>query len=422
MAPDRGSVTPPVGVRDLGPAAAGPVFSVQRALIDVMRRHGFERVMTPSFDAVEALASSDEGRRRLFRFVDPESGQVVALRDDVTPQVARLVATRLGPDNAPYRLCYSARVYRRRSHFGIAPRELIQAGAELIGVAGAAADLEVLELAVRCVEALELSDQLTFSLGHSQVLRELLSSVAVELGPSIADTARLACRRRAVPAIMELLAARPALARAFEVVLMGDTTQVNAAIAPVCPRAAAALSGLEQLANRAKERLPGVRWTLDLAAERGLAYYTGVSFMSLMDGVGRPLLSGGRYDDLVGRFGADMPAVGFMVDEQAVLEALAVGGRAVESGQHDVLVVPRGGDEGALVDALRRADGALSVVRSVAPERWCELGEVALLARLKRRRFRLLVFVDPEGFQLVQASGPRQHLRAVVDVVSAARH
>lgn len=421
---------PPSGVRDLGPSAAASVFSVQRALLDVMRRHGFERVMTPSFDVVEALTiDGREPSHGLFRFVDPESGGVVALRDDVTPQVARLVATRLDAADAPFRLCYSARVYRRRSHFGIAPRELIQAGAELIGAGGLGADLQILEVAVRCLQALELSGDAatTFSLAHTGVLRGLLVAVADELGNEVAANVERLCRRRSLVAVSEALAAQPLMAATFRAVLLGDIAAAEASIHQVSPASGEALEALKTLSEAARERLPQVRWCLDLAADRGFDYYTGMSFMGLMDGVGRPLLSGGRYDDLVGRFGPEMPAVGFVVDEQAVLEGLARCGRSTVIGTLDVLVVERGhaaGEGNAAVDRLidmLRSDGggAHSVVRSISPQRWGALQPEALNERLAARRFRSVVFVDPEGFELVERDGQRRLLRTLDEVVHA---
>ena len=415
MARDRNTrhtpMPPPPGLRDLGPAAAYPIYAVQIRLMRIMERHGYERVMTPSFDDVMALAPTDEPAQGLFRFADPATGRIVALRNDITPQVARLVATRLPPEDAPFRLCYSARVYRQRSRFGIAPRELIQAGAELIGASGLEADLEILELAARCAESLELGGRITFSLGHSMVLTELLSVVADHCGAATAIEVAHACQRRAVPRVQNLLVGHADLSRAFVTVLLGHTEEASSAVGVVSETAALALAELEALGRAATRRMPDVKWTLDMAADRGFAYYTGFSFMGLIDGPGRPLVSGGRYDDLVGRFGGEMDAAGFMFDEQAVLDALSRDGWSEKPPERDLLIVDRHGQDDrtcSLVNRLREGDNRPRiVVRSLASYRWLELEPDELVTRMRQRRFRRLVFVDRDGYELIDASSTR---------------
>ena len=166
---------------------------------------------------------------------------------------------------------------------------------------------------------------------------------------------------------------------------------------------------------------PELRLVVDLAAERGLDYYTGISFQGLAEGVGRPLLSGGRYDGLLGRYGCDLPAVGFAIDEQAVLEALVLRGIAPELPPRDVLVVGDGAEASALTTTLRGLDEPTSIVRSISPSSWRDLDDDALATRLQERGFRLAVFVDAEALFLVVAEHGRRVPATLDDVLDRAR-
>ncbi len=129
----------PAGMRDLLPEEAAARRAVARAFLGHAELFGYEQVIPPVFEYAHTiergLGTLDP--REIVRFVEPETGEVVALRPDVTPQIARLVATRLPHMTPPYRLAYDATVLRRR----VAPararthRQIAQLGVELIGVA-----------------------------------------------------------------------------------------------------------------------------------------------------------------------------------------------------------------------------------------------------------------------------------------------
>ncbi len=387
----------PTGVRDLAPAAAHEVFTVQRTLLEILERHGYHRVMTPSFDTAEGARAYRVAEGGLFQLLDPETGEVLALRADVTPQVARLVATQLDPADAPFRLCYGAQVFRPRAHHGISPREIHQAGAELVGEPGAEADVELLGLALSCLEALGLRG-VALTVGHPGILNGLLAAARDHAGAEVAARVAACCRLRdRSGAVRALAGTGPALARAFEQVLLGvgELDEV-APIAEALPSGAAraAWDELRGTLRLARECLPDARLVVDLAAERGLDYYTGLSFQGIAPGAGRALLSGGRYDDLLARYGRDLPAVGFAVDEEAVLEALVAQGVQPRLPPRDVLVVGRGAAAARLAGELRALPAAVSVVVSLHEENWRELPPAALADRMARRRFRLVVFVD----------------------------
>ena len=169
----------PTGMRDHAPEAASARQRIVDGLLTTFERRGFARVITPAFEYedVLALGLGDAARAATFRFVEPSSGEVVALRPDITPQIARLIATRWRDQPGPVRLCYEGTVVRlERGARG--QRELMQAGVELAGVAGPDGDVEAIGLAVEALAAIGLPRP-TIDLGHLGLAREVLSALAL---------------------------------------------------------------------------------------------------------------------------------------------------------------------------------------------------------------------------------------------------
>ena len=133
-------------MRDLLPEEAAARRTLARQVIEVVARHGYALVTLPVFEFAEVL---ERGLGTLdpadvLRFVEPESGEVAALRPDMTPQIARVIATRLRDRPPPVRLAYEGTVVRRRSGRARKHRQIPQVGVELAGVAGPEGDVELL--------------------------------------------------------------------------------------------------------------------------------------------------------------------------------------------------------------------------------------------------------------------------------------
>src|SRR5262249_54752677 len=167
----------PVGVRDFLPDAAARRRTIAEALVAEFERWGYDRIITPAFEYLDVLQRGlGEGvRAAVLRFVEPATGEVVALRPDITPQVARIAATRLAGARAPIRLCSEGSVLRLASG-ARGQRELIQAGVELIDAPSPTGDAEVLALAAGALRAAELDDA-TVEVGHIALLRGALAAV-----------------------------------------------------------------------------------------------------------------------------------------------------------------------------------------------------------------------------------------------------
>jgi ATP phosphoribosyltransferase regulatory subunit len=319
----------PAGMRDYAPEAAAARRRIVDALLGVFERRGFARVITPAFEYedVLALGLGDAARAATVRFVEPSSGQVVALRPDITPQIARLIATRFRNHKGPVRLSYEGTVVRlARAAKG--QRELIQAGVELAGLPGPTGDAEMIALAVEALAAVGLVRP-TIDLGHLGLAREVLA--ALELPPPALEAARRAIAKRDRGGLDDALRAakgsKPAIAFARLLPESSGGTEVLEAAAKKAPNAGVrrALKELGAIVAAVRALSVEARLHVDLGEVRGFDYYTGVRFQAFVPGAPDAVVMGGRYDDLLGRYGRPSPAVGFAVDVDAVVGTLELG-------------------------------------------------------------------------------------------------
>ncbi len=281
-----------------------------------------ETPVVERLDALEAAAGSLEGTA--FRLVDLD-GRLLALRPDVTVPIARLVASRLAGQPGPFRLRYSADVFREHESLRGQSRQFTQVGVELVGAAGPAADAEVVAL---LVEALRASGLAGFSVA--------IGTVAVLQGIVDAAGASAAWGREVLSAahdrnLVELdrLASAPGVstdaARALRAVprIRGGREAIAA-----CREAAAgcgceaALDDLE--ATLALLEAAGVAdsVTVDFSVMRSFDYYTGLVVEAYVPGLGVSLGGGGRYDGVLAAFDAPMPAAGFALGLERLSIAL----------------------------------------------------------------------------------------------------
>jgi ATP phosphoribosyltransferase regulatory subunit len=269
-----------------------------------------------------------------MKFVEPGSGEVVAIRPDITPQIARLYAARPDALPSPARLCYDGPVLRAREARAGRPREVYQAGVEMLGAGGPAADAEMLVVLSRALESVGLAGA-QVEVGHARFAGAVIEgsrlpeAVRAEAWDALArkDEAALAALARWGGGAPAVRAALPALAT-----LYGDGALARArAIARAVPASAQALAEVEAALRIARRRRAGP-FAVDLGEARGLGYYTGITFAGYAPGAGSSVAAGGRYDALLARFGRPGPAIGFAVDLEFATQALERAGAASRRG------------------------------------------------------------------------------------------
>jgi ATP phosphoribosyltransferase regulatory subunit len=331
----------PSGVRDLLPRAAARRRALAERVMSVFESWGYARIVTPVFECADVLERGlgHDARAAAIRFVEPGTGEIVALRPDITPQVARLVATRMADTEGPLRLCYEGAVTRLAGELG--QREVLQAGIELVDAPEPEGDAEVLAVAAAALSATRLPEA-RLDIGHVAPARHVLSQVegghgAVGRGAVREDDARarlagaLARKDRAGVRAAARVLPEPTAALAEALVTLWGPAEATLARAgqlawPDDVRAALdrlqrVLAAFSQLAHP-----PAPAVTIDLGDLRGFDYYTGVRFAGYAGGAPDAVLRGGRYDALIERYGRDAHATGFAIDLESVAEAQRVVG------------------------------------------------------------------------------------------------
>jgi ATP phosphoribosyltransferase regulatory subunit len=328
----------PPGTRDVLPAEMRELRRMQGALATVFERFGYGEVATPTIEYDEVLARGDErGAPSAYRFFDTD-GELLAMRTDMTIPIARLVATRLGAGDPPFRLAYFANAYRAVRPQRGQMREFSQAGVELVGADAPDGTAEVIEVLSASLDAVGLT-RAVIGLGDADLYRQLLAEL--EVGEE--DRER----------ILGLLATHDLVGLKYEVDALGLDAGARETLLrlPNLRGGSEVLEEARQLGGaaveRATERLSatfraaeargvGPRINLDLGLLRDLGYYTGAILEVYDPALGHVLGGGGRYDELMGRFGRPLPAAGFALYlervhiAQAEEERLATAGGRVE--------------------------------------------------------------------------------------------
>ena len=310
------AATPP-GALDLTGDAARRRRALQRGAVAVLEGAGYEELLPPTFEYEDTFlrAGGTGVAERLLRFPDRD-GRVLALRYDFTSSVARIAATTFAGAGLPLRLSYSGRVYRQDPERGGRPRETLQVGAELLGDGSLEADVEIVRLTIELIRAAGLGD-FQVNLGHVGVLAPGLAALEEPLRAQVRRWIDRKDRGGLTRALAGHTGDAATLLHLPFVIGRRDALETALGATP-----APAVGGLRHLlalddALGAGERSHVV---YDLGEVRGLDYYTGVHFEVFVSGTGRAAGAGGRYDELMGRFGRPMPAVGVSIDLDAIAE------------------------------------------------------------------------------------------------------
>lgn len=360
---DREGLQPglPKGVRYYPPPEAGRKRDLESQLLDVFLRWGFQEIVTPTLDYYETLdrGLGHQNLRDLFKVIGRDTGELLTLRSDITPQIAHLAATSLKTRPLPIRLCYAGRIYRYAQSQGRIQQEFHQSGIELIGLESLEADAEVIAVAVESLRLCGLKD-FSLILTHMGFLRDFLNRI--DTSPEWVAAYREALARKDL-STLERLVKRLSISPKIRSALLQAPNWVGGpevldVVCKAMPSRATRVA-MDEL-TKVLEMLDvyGVAndVTFDLSEVRGFNYYTGTVFEVFSPNAGFSICSGGRYDDLIGRFGSPVPATGFAVDVGGLLETIKEqeGGRFSPSGP-DVL----------LIDFSKRKERVLSLARKL---------------------------------------------------------
>ena len=401
----------PRGVADYLPARAAAIASIEGQLLRVAGQWGFQRIIPPALEFEEVLASGmGEGlRSRTFRFDDWQSGRMLAIPPDITPQIARIVATRLRGRPLPHRICYSGRVLRHAELQSGRSREIFQAGVELIGLDSPEADAEMVAMAVELMQGIGIAE-FTVDLGQVAFCRGVFEASGLTSEPL--QQMQAAVARKDSSAVAELLAAHPVPEQSRQELLalprlFGGREVLEDALRVVKNEVSCrALHNLHEVV--AILELHGVTryLTIDLGETRGLDYHTGLTFEGFAPGIGEALFSGGRYDDLTARYGLPAAATGFTCNILPLLQAIEGCRGTLDAPGRDILLFNQRDDrQEALAVARKLRQQGFSVARDIIRR---DFESSLQYARQTGIRCMLVIDKPETGCLLVRSSDGKQ--------------
>lgn len=306
----------PEYIQDMLPDEAWRIEAMRSKVIELLRLSGYQLVSPPMLEYAESLLINDSHDMdvRTFKLVDQLSGRTMALRADITPQVARIDAHLLNCKGVT-RLCYAGSVLHTQPAGLMRTREPLQIGAELYGHGGMESDLEVQRLLLQALALIGV-EGVHLDLGHVAVFRSLVVSAAIDAELE----ARLftALQLKDVPALRDLVSTLPAQVQTSLLALpqlYGSTADVLTRARNLLPSNAAVQAALNELEQAATQLGPLAHSIgIDLAELRGYHYHSGMVFAAYHAGSHDAIALGGRYDELGKSFGRARPATGFSMD------------------------------------------------------------------------------------------------------------
>ncbi len=317
----KASLGLPSGFRDLLGGETRKRRTIENTLAGIFELKGYTEVRPSAVEYFDVYTRGKQSvRDRVFRFLDRDDN-LLALRADFTPSIARIVTSRGSTLTLPARAWYAGSVFRKSNSRRGLPQELWQVGAELIGVNSVEHDAEILDLMLECLKALRLGN-LQLHLSHAGVFRGIAGQLRLDREGRQAvtseidrkDSRGLASRLRTlgvapdvqaqIHALTGCVGDRDALSRARDTITNEESRRAIDALLALG-------SGLD-------------RWhgdlLYDLTEVDEMEYYTGVMFTIFSPRLRSELGKGGRYDALLGDFGKDLPAVGFSLSLDGLAE------------------------------------------------------------------------------------------------------
>lgn len=310
-----------IGLEDAFGVRAAALRGLQSKLLKLFDSAGYGEVIPPLLERPEILKTG-AGKflaDQTMVFSDPADAGLLAVRSDITPQIARIAATRLLSKDE-LRLCYSGQVVLARPESRRGSRQQWQTGVECLGIPSPAGDIEVMRLAAQCMQAAGFKAPV-LQLGHVGLLKSLVGGCHVSLDRW---TKRLARRS---PDDMAALVSESDLSDVCRDALFAmasghaDLAWMKGQMGRINDEFDAAAEELIHLVAQLEKELSNVSLQLDAAVMPRFLYHSGVVFAGFAEGVPYALLYGGRYDAMMAAHGRDMPATGFSFDLWAWLDS-----------------------------------------------------------------------------------------------------
>lgn len=337
----------------------------QEMLLSTFFQWGYKEVVTPVFEYLDILSAGLSNRllEKSYKFTDRESGKLMLLRPDITPQVARMAAGILSDEPKPLRLCYYGNVFRyQESHAG-REREMFQVGCELAGPSSPEADAEIIAVVCDAVRGIGIKD-FKIVIGHGGYLYGIIAYLRDSFGQSFTPENEQSLQEAIgkkdgdlISSILDMAGIKDQIKKRLLQIpdLFGGEEIFDKASIIAKNRASSdAIENLQQIysilcLHQLKDYI-----LFDLCDIRGIDYYTGMFFEIFSPGMAYPVGRGGRYDNLIGKFGHPCPSTGFAINIESIIMAREKQGRFTVDNEINFLITGRKKDKKIIIDLARK--------------------------------------------------------------------
>lgn len=375
----------PEGTRDLLFDECIAKRIIEERIRNIFTGYGYSEVVTPGLEFYDVFNGKVRyfPQETMYKLVDGKNRMMV-LRPDSTMPIARLVATRLREEPLPLKLFYNQSIFMVNPKNSGRDDEFAQSGIEILGGSSRAADLEALVIAVQALSACDdrNEDNFRLEIGESSIFRLLVEELGVN--EDECENIRHLIETKNYPALNEALSAYSGAAaealRALPTLFGGGEVFARAEKHMITPELKEKLASLRETCESLNAAgISEIKVDLGLVHKKN--YYTGIIFRGYVEGYGLPVLSGGRYDTLLGDFGRSVPAVGFAINVEAAAKVL------LKSSDTELSVPPEAivyAESGAEVEGLKHCAALIREGRTVFNSVFDTEAEAVSYARSRR--------------------------------------
>ncbi len=316
----------PEGVRDIYGTECSDRLLVKEKIHGKMKSFGYQDIDTPTFEFFDVFAEeiNASAAKELYKFFDKE-GNTLVLRPDFTPQIARCASKVMLEGDDPVRVVYQGKSFLNTSNLQGKLKETDNIGVELYGETSVYADAEMIALLIESLKTSGLTD-FQVSIGDADYYKGLCEEAGIDeeteemVREQILQKNYFAAEnimtQRQVPDKYKDLIVR------FSEFIGSDEALLKAKAQVSNERSLAAISRLQRLYQVLEAYGAAEYVSFDLGMLSKFNYYTGVIFSAYTYGVGDAIAKGGRYDSLLGKYGKDAPAIGFVIIVDDLMSAL----------------------------------------------------------------------------------------------------
>ena len=313
------NISLPLGIKDYSLHTIKKLDYVKEIFFMEVETNGYEKVITPLFENIDSIAvgSKDDDTRKIMKMIDPLSGDVLGLRSDTTPQIARYVTSNFSKEDLPIRLSYSERIIRNNLDSNKDPREIFQIGCESIGTEGVANDLELIQLGSQILKKLGFPRQVV-TLNSSLLVNYILSKLEFSKDQIKTlfykkdfDSINILSKSKLVPKREKEFIKKIVMPFALnKKIKLGSLPKV-------IQKEIEDISFLKQELENINTEIECV---LDLLDVRDFNYYSNVTFDISVPEIKDHIMSGGRYNNLLSNYGLNVPAMGFALNVLPIIQ------------------------------------------------------------------------------------------------------